>query len=264
VLDQRAAEGLASHLGLPIVVRRVQVEPEGGVEAGARRARYAALLKLAQEEGSRFVAVAHTRTDQAETVLLRLLRGSGLRGIAAMAPLRKLGPHVWLARPLLGRSRREVHQYVEAANLPTYADPTNQQARFMRNALRQEAWPALERLSPSLEARLASLAEACRADEAVLSGLATAALAGMLQTKDGQLTLPRRAIAALPEPVGRRVLRDVLHRLRPQASPSAVHLRGLLALVRSSKGAEMHLPGDLRAETRRGVLRIGPRHGALP
>src|SRR5262249_45271948 len=105
VLDRRSAEALGARLGLPVSVRRVVVQPEGGIEAGARQARYAALLAMAREEGCRFVTVAHTRTDQAETVLLRLLRGSGIRGLAAMATRRRLGPKVWLGRPLLGVSR---------------------------------------------------------------------------------------------------------------------------------------------------------------
>jgi tRNA(Ile)-lysidine synthetase-like protein len=259
VLDRRAAESLASTLGLSLVVEEVQVGHEGGIEAGARKARYGALQRIAKARGCRFVVVAHTRTDQAETVLLRLLRGSGLKGLAAMAPVRRLGPGVLLARPLLGLSRRKVHRYVEQRGLPTFEDPTNQETRFLRNALRHEVWPALERLSPSLEVRLAALAEACREDEATLSALARAARVGLLSADGDGLVLPRRAVAALPEPVARRVLRDVLLRLRPRSSPSAVHLRGLLALVRSSKGAELHLPGDLRAEARRGVLRLGPR-----
>jgi tRNA(Ile)-lysidine synthase len=192
-------------------------------------------------------------------VLLRLLRGSGLKGLAAMAPVRRLGPGVRLARPLLDLSRAQVHRYTERNALPTFVDPTNQELRFLRNALRHEVWPALERLSPSLEVRLASLAEACREDEGTLSALARAARVGLLEVDGDRLILPRRAVAALPEPVARRVLRDVLHRLRPTASPSAVHLRGLLALVRSTKPGELHLPGDLRAEVRRGSLTLGPR-----
>jgi tRNA(Ile)-lysidine synthase len=188
-----------------------------------------------------------------------MLRGSGLKGLAAMAPVRRLGPGVLLARPLLGLSRREVHRYVERMGLPTFEDPTNQELRFLRNALRHEVWPALERLSPALEVRLAALAEASREDEAALSALARAAQVGLVTVEGDQLVLPRRAVAALPEPVARRVLRDVLRRLRPEAEPSAVHLRSLLALVRSAKGAELHLAGDLRAEARRGSLRLGPR-----
>ena len=259
LLDRRAAEALAAALQLPLRVEAVRVDKEGGIEAAARRARYGALLRMARENGCGFVAVAHTRTDQAETVLLRLLRGSGLKGLAAMAPVRRLGPGVRLARPLLDLSRPQVHRYTERNALPTFADPTNQELRFLRNALRHEVWPALERLSPSLEVRLASLAEACREDEATLSALARAARVGLLEVDGDRLILPRRAVAALPEPVARRVLRDVLRRLRPNASPSAVHLRGLLALVRSTKPAEIHLPGDLRAEVRRGSLTLGPR-----
>jgi tRNA(Ile)-lysidine synthetase-like protein len=259
VLDRSTAEALAAKLALPLVVEEVRVEPEGGIEAGARRARYAALQALARARGCRFVVVAHTRTDQAETVLMRMLRGSGLKGLAAMATVRRLGPGVLLARPLLGLSRREVHRYVEWTQLPFFEDPTNRELRFLRNALRHEVWPALERLSPSLEVRLAGLAESCREDEATLSALARAAQVGLLRAEGDQFVLPRRSVAALPESVARRLLRDVLHRLRPKASLAAVHLRGLLVLIRSGKGAELHLPGDLRAEVRRGSLRIGPR-----
>jgi tRNA(Ile)-lysidine synthase TilS/MesJ len=217
------------------------------------------LQRIAQATGCRFVAVAHTRTDQAETVLLRLLRGSGLKGLGAMAPTRRLAAGVWLVRPLLGISRRQVRQYAQQEGLPTFEDPTNQELRFLRNALRLEVWPALERLSPALEVRLASLAEGCREDEAALSSLARAAQIGLVSVDGEEMTIPRRALAALPAPVAHRVLRDVIRKLRPGAPVSAVHLRDLLALVRSRKGAELHLAGDLRAQARQGVLRLGPR-----
>jgi tRNA(Ile)-lysidine synthase len=258
-LDCRAAEALAARLGLPLEVERVQVGREGGVEAAARRVRYAALQRMARATGCRFVAVAHTRTDQAETVLLRLLRGSGLRGLSAMAPTRKLAAGVWLARPMLGISRRQVRQYAQQEGLPTFEDPTNQELRFLRNALRLEVWPALERLSPALEVRLASLAEGCREDEAALSSLARAAQIGLVSMDGEEMIMPRRALAALPAPVAHRVLRDVIRRLRPAAPVSAVHLRNLLTLVRSRKGAELHLAGNLRAKAHQGVLRLGPR-----
>src|SRR5450631_1396299 len=100
--DASVARELAAALGLPISVRQVNVAPGEGPEASARTARYLALASMAEALGCSHVAVAHTRTDQAETVLLRMLRGTGRAGLAAMATSRAGGRELRLTRPLLG------------------------------------------------------------------------------------------------------------------------------------------------------------------
>ncbi len=250
--DARTAGRLAEKLGLPILVRSVTVAGGDGVEDGARRARYGALAEMARETGATHVAAAHTRTDQAETVLLRLLRGAGPRGLSAMAASRALDGTLRLVRPLLSLPRARVHAYVAALALPSCRDPTNDDLRFRRNALREKIWPALLALSPALERRLSDLAEIARADEAALDALAAAAM----ETLDDPGGVPARALAALPPAVARRVVR----RLAAAAGggpPAARETARVLALL--PRGGTVHLPGDLAATVRRGRLTVGKR-----
>ncbi len=129
----------------------------GNLQARARRARYAALRGAAERLGATRIATGHTLTDQAETVLLRLLRGAGARGLAGIPPQR--GPVV---RPLVDRSRAEVLDFLREEGLPWLEDPTNQSPRFLRNRVRTEMVPLLRRLGPSVERTLARTADRTR------------------------------------------------------------------------------------------------------
>jgi len=139
--------------GAAAVVRRVTVDRRGSLEAAARRARYAALDALADELGLACVLVGHTARDQVETVLLRLLRGTGPAGLAAIAARR--GRFV---RPLLALDRAEIDAYVRARGLAVWDDPMNDELRFARVRIRREVLPALRRENPQLDAALLRLA----------------------------------------------------------------------------------------------------------
>ncbi|WP_180188241.1 tRNA lysidine(34) synthetase TilS [Achromobacter insuavis] len=153
---QAAADGwrdqvqaLAGLLGLPLRQARVEVDAAGGkgIEAAARDARYAALARLAHEEGIGLVLLAHHRNDQAETVLLRLLRGTGLAGMAAMAPLTSRDGLAYL-RPWLEQDRETIlqaaRQFADASGWQPVQDPTNADLRYTRAALRELLAPALD------------------------------------------------------------------------------------------------------------------------
>ena len=153
------AAGLAARLGLPLDVRRVRVDPAdpAGVEAAAREARYRALAAMAAEAGVHTVLLAHHLDDQAETVLLRLLRGAGPDGMSAMAGethrdgIRYLRP--WLAVP---RSRilAFMHAYSARTGFQAVQDPSNLDARYARGILRAEILPAIERHWPGYRTTL--------------------------------------------------------------------------------------------------------------
>ncbi len=128
--DGEACAHLCRRLGVPLLRVEVEVAP-GNVQAQARRARYAALRLAAARAGATRIATGHTRSDQAETVLLRLLRGSGARGLSGIPPRR--GP---IVRPLIDRSRREVLAYLRARRLSWLEDPTNASPRYLRNRVR--------------------------------------------------------------------------------------------------------------------------------
>jgi tRNA(Ile)-lysidine synthase len=146
--DEVWLRGLCQRWSVPLEVGKVNVgqlaaRERDGLEAAARTARYDFLRETAERLGARFVATAHTRDDQVETILHRLLRGTGLRGLAGIPRFRPLSPSVTLVRPLLDVPRREVLDYLAANGVAYRTDSSNTDPRFTRNRLRHELLPLL-------------------------------------------------------------------------------------------------------------------------
>ncbi|MBB1628868.1 tRNA lysidine(34) synthetase TilS [Achromobacter sp. UMC71] len=194
---QAAADGwtqqvqsLADLLGLPLRLARVQVD-EGsgkGIEAAARDARYAALARLAQDDGVALVLLAHHRNDQAETVLLRLLRGTGLAGMAAMAAQSERDGVVYL-RPWLEQGREAILQaadgFASATGWHPVQDPTNADPRYTRAALRELLAPVLDGRWPGWRAIVARHARHMAEAAEILDEVAREDLAGLEPSPDG-------------------------------------------------------------------------------
>ncbi|MBI4355289.1 MAG: tRNA lysidine(34) synthetase TilS [Candidatus Omnitrophica bacterium] len=141
-------QGLGARLGAQVLVESVDVpaahrQQGGSIEELARRMRYEALVRMARSCHARAVAVAHTRDDQAETVLMRLVRGAGIAGTSGMPYARALEERR-LVRPLLDCRRQELEAHVRSAALPTVEDPTNRDPQFFRNRIRHQLLPLLE------------------------------------------------------------------------------------------------------------------------
>jgi len=148
---------LAASLSIPFGTTRVDVAPGGNLQARARAARYEALEAAARAAGTALIATAHTRDDRAETVLLRLLRGSGARGLAVLPP--REGSRL---RPLVRASRADVLLHLARRRIEFAEDPSNLDTRFARVRIRREILPALRELSPGIDATLADLADELR------------------------------------------------------------------------------------------------------
>ncbi len=195
----------------PVLTRTGRLPPE----AALRRARYAALARLAGGARCGAIAVGHSREDQAETVLLRLLRGAGPRGLAGMAPLRSLpdpagGPPLRLIRPLLGIARSDLANWVADRGLPIHPDPTNTDRRWLRNALRLDILPVLRaRVNPRLDEALAATAAILRAEDAFAAAEAAKHFAQLVTRAvgGGDVCLDAAALAMLPVALQRRILR---------------------------------------------------------
>lgn len=176
--DERFVEELARSLGIPITVERVDVPRLARqlgvtVEDAGRDARYGLYRKICVQRGFSRAAVAHHADDQAETVLMRILRGAGLRGLAGIPPTRELGEHVTVIRPLIEVPRSEIEQYCAQRGLATRTDPTNVDTHYFRNKVRCELLPLLEReYNPNIRAGLARLARLATMDEHYLEGQA--------------------------------------------------------------------------------------------
>jgi tRNA(Ile)-lysidine synthase len=159
------AEAVARSAGIPFRVRTVAVAPGGNLMSRAREARHRALQDEATEAGGACVALGHTADDRAETLLLRLLRGAGPKGLAVM-PARAPSPFggVDLVRPIVGARREAVRLHLERHELASARDPTNGDARFLRARVRAELLPLLEGLAPGAVDHLCHLADMLRDD----------------------------------------------------------------------------------------------------
>lgn len=175
--DERFVIDLAGRLGLDCRVERASLAEfddhgGGGLEAAARDARYDFLRRTAEQLGARYVATAHTADDQAETILHRIVRGTGLAGLAGIGRLRTLGPAVTAIRPLLGARRSDVLAYLAERGQPFRDDSSNLDLRFTRNRLRRELLPSLAaQYNPTVVDALLRLGVLAGEAQAVLDGL---------------------------------------------------------------------------------------------
>lgn len=211
---------LAGRYGLPFHLRQVHLAAHApGLEERARQARYAALAEVAHAVGARTVAVAHTQNDQAETVLLHLLRGSGLAGLAGMAlhaPFPTGDTALRLVRPLLAVSRAAVEAYCAAAGLPFVVDASNADPTFARNRVRHHLLPELATYNPQSAEHLARLADLARAEHTLAARWVTHLVAQHVQGEPPHLHIARHLWPTLDMAEQCALLRAAIHQLRPQ------------------------------------------------
>jgi tRNA(Ile)-lysidine synthase len=244
----KTVASVLSGLGLDPVRRvavTVEAERAGGPEAAARTARYAALSRVAAEDGAAAVLLGHTLDDQAETVLLGLARGSGPRSLAGMPPRRGV-----FRRPLLGLRRTVTAAACAAAGLDPWEDPHNEDRRFARVRVRLDALPALEAaLGPGVAEALARTAGQLRADAEVLEKISS-------ERTRGDSPLAASTLAELPGAVRTRMLRSAaLEAGCPAGALTAGHVARLEELVTDWRGQRwIDLPGGVRASRRAGQL----------
>lgn len=209
-------------------------------------ARYDFLARVARQESAPVVAVGHHADDQAETVLMHLLRGSGLTGLQGMRPVGRLpnDPALWLWRPLLHATREEIERYVAEQELEPARDESNADTGFLRNRLRHELLPILEGYNPQIRRRLIEMADLVAADEALLQTLTDHAWRDVaLAESDNPVELRRERWHALPLALRRRVLRRAITTVRPELRDV-----GFRTLEAARQVAESGPVGSLRAD----------------
>lgn len=249
--DASLVAELSSTLGLPYHVghgdTRAHANAERcSLEDAARRLRYTFLVGVARAQGAEAVATGHTLDDQAETVLMRLLRGSGLRGLAGIPPVRR-HDGVRLIRPLLETPRMEVMAYLERHGLRWREDPTNRDLTFLRNRVRTVLLPVLEGYNPHVRQALARLATLLREDADALDELAAARIGEVLRREGDAIRIAREDLERFPVAVQRRALREAIRWLRGNdRGVGFVHLEGARRLaVEGLPGQRAELPGGL-------------------
>lgn len=267
--DEQFVRELADERGLDLLTAAADVaqaarEKRQNVEAAARDLRYRFFFSLVHQGRVSKVATAHTANDQAETVLLKLLRGAGARGLAGIYPVLE-GKVV---RPFLSLTRAEVEREVALRKLTFRTDSSNRDLRLRRNKVRHELLPWLKReFNPEIVPLLKELAERARQDEAYLEEQARQeARPWRVRERTGE-KIPVRPLLGLPAALGRRVLRQMILGARGAAATTGhdgVTYRHVEALRRfaaeAQSGRALALPGGLEARREFDWLAIGPAH----
>ncbi len=261
--DGRFVESLTQSLGLSYTQQSSDIREESkragaGIEETARRIRYDFLERVAREIGAAHICVAHHADDQAETVLHRILRGTGIRGLAGMRNIRPLrdGGDIQLVRPMLTFSQCELQAYLNARGLPWRHDETNDDpATATRNTIRLELLPRIaELVNPGAASALVRLAEHARRCDAAIRQFALDALRHMhVDESTGSVRLTAASIAGLPTAVQSEIITILLDRIA--ASRKEIGLERIDAVLALITGGDhkrhIELPGSVTA-TRQG------------
>lgn len=237
---------LAADLGLAFETERSRVAlgTGGSREERAREARYDFLERVRAARGAHKIAVAHTLDDQAETFLLRLLRGSGSSGLSAIPPVRDAR----IIRPLIEVRRSEIENYLKERGLPSATDSSNAETTFHRNRIRLELMPLLLQYQPKLIEHLGETAAHLREESEFLDALAAEWMGKEAEVAPkGVMTIPCAPFLALPAAMRRRVTRRIFRTVKGDIRRiGRVHIRAVEDLARSEKPqATLDLPGPL-------------------
>ena len=264
--DAKHAAACARSLGVACAVKRTEVasfakSAKLSLEDAARRLRYRLLLEQAERAGASRVATGHTADDQAETVLLNLLRGTGVDGLAGIPPVRSD-----IIRPLLDVTRAEVEAYCLENKLAYRLDSSNLDVAFTRNRIRHQLLPVLREIQPNVVSALCRLAEIARGENEVMGSLAGRLIERLGQEEGGALVMGILTLSALPAGLQRRVLRAAIERVRGDLlDVDMERTEAVLELVRDGRtGAVIELPGGVRVARGYDAVTIAGPAAAVP
>ncbi|HYV86393.1 MAG TPA: tRNA lysidine(34) synthetase TilS [Patescibacteria group bacterium] len=259
--DAEFVRRLALRMGLSVTIGHAEdrVAPAPGRRQSSREAigralRMRFLQETAAAVGAARVALGHTLDDQAESLLMRLLRGSGTRGLAGTYPV----VDGLFIRPLLGVRRSEIVRYLKTRRQAYRVDPTNRDTSLTRNRVRRRLMPLLEReFNPAAAEVLARCADLLRDEEAWMNGLAQAAFRAAATPGPGGVSLATAALLAMPRALARRVLRRAVEEVRGHLHGLDFrHVEEMERLLENPGMAALDLPGGVRVVQRPGALRL--------
>lgn len=232
--DAAYVRDLCAAWGIPVTVGQAHLDASApGVEARARDARYAFLARVAREQGAAHVAVAHHADDQAETVLLHLLRGAGLRGLRGMALTAPLpgAPDLTLVRPLLDVARADLLAYCDAHGITPRHDATNADVSYLRNRLRHDLLPRMAAINPQVSRGLVRLSRHAARDDDYLEAERDRLTADAITRTPGAIRLPRDRFTGLHPALQHRHLYWAAAALKPGTEPGADLIAQAVALA---------------------------------
>jgi tRNA(Ile)-lysidine synthase len=243
--DARFVEQLCADLGVPLTIEHRDVaevarQRKGNLEEVARDVRRDFLKRTAQARNCHLIALGHHADDQAETFLLRLLRGAGTTGLAGMRMVNES-----LVRPLLSFRRADLFAYLKSEEIAWREDESNLDQSFTRNRIRHHLLPVLESFNPNISSQLAGLCEQMRQDDDFWAGLVAQELARCGQWQNQDYTLDRSLMLELVPALAGRVIRAALQQVRGDLrGMTSAHIADIVKLIdQGPPQGELSLPG---------------------
>lgn len=255
----REAEIVAKFCGvrsIPCIVSEQDVgtiarELHLSIEETGRKLRYELLFNLAMKEGAQAVLVAHNADDQVETILMHILRGSGLTGLKGMEQrqdLNEWSESIPLVRPLLSLSRLEILEYCDQRGLKPVIDKSNEDTRYYRNRIRNELIPILTSYNPQVKERLIKMADVVQIEDGYLQQVVRSAIeTSLTETNERYIVFPLEKTADLDPAILRRMILTLIHQLKPE-TPNISHesiTRGARFLQQEPQSERVDLAADL-------------------
>ena len=265
--DARYVEQLSKKLGLPFFSTRKNVryfikKTRLSPEEAARKLRYEFLEKVARSQGADKVALGQTADDQAETVLLALIRGAGLAGLAGIPPVRPLGNSgISVVRPLIETFRSEIERYLKAKGITPRLDASNMETAYLRNRIRLELLPLIgANYNPGIKSALLRLSAILREDNQYLVEESRKLMPEVLDVEPGRgkVRIDLRALKCVPSALQQRLVREAINVVSGNRKPlSLAHWRRVRELAGSGRtGSYLTLPGLVAVKREYGNLLI--------
>jgi tRNA(Ile)-lysidine synthase len=266
--DAKYVSDLAGSLGIPVTIDRQDVADYRlgrnlSVEEAARELRYAFFTRVAEEVGANRIAIGHTRDDQVETILMHILRGTGIKGLCGLAPCSPMTyesqgttfpaeplsvatgqrSNLLVIRPLLDISREETTSYCQEHQLDPRIDSSNVSLSFFRNRIRLQLLPLLRQYNPSVDQALLRLADIAKEGNAFIEQQASGLWDGVTRQENNAIYLDRKQIASLPIALQRQLLRTTVTRLTGDTRDiEASHIEAARSLLDKPVGKRISLP----------------------
>ncbi len=215
--DEREAKRRCEELKIPCSVIRKNVKKlkkrGESIEEAARRVRYEALTKIAKAFGANKIAFGHNRDDQVETILLRILRGTGEDGLSGIPPVRNLNSNIKIIRPLIEIERKEIEQYLKLKKIKSQIDSSNWDVSFLRNRIRHNLIPYLEKYNPKIKDSLLRIAKVSEENSEYIRQNTRKILKQISTNLQDSIRIDLNKLLAYPRNLRNHILREAIREI---------------------------------------------------